>query len=73
MMKIAYSDQCKHLLITELSRLGRNVFELQKLIDELMDIRVCLHIQNINLCTLDEKGKRSHLTSLILFIIGQFA
>lgn len=61
------------VLVTELSRLGRSALELQKLIDELTSLKVCVIIQNLGIRSIDENGKRSPMADLMLAIVGQFA
>ena len=57
----------------EISRLGRSPFEVQKLIEELSSLKINIHIETLNLQTLDTEGKRSPMTDLIVGVLAQFA
>lgn len=58
---------------TEVSRLGRSPFEVQKLIEELSSLKINIHIETLNLQSLDAEGNRSPLTDLIIGVLSQFA
>jgi DNA invertase Pin-like site-specific DNA recombinase len=58
---------------TEISRLGRSPFEVQKLIEELSSLKINIHIETLNLQSLDAEGNRSPLTDLIIGVLSQFA
>ena len=57
----------------EISRLGRSPFEVQKLIEELSCLKINIHIETLNLQTLDTEGRRSPMTDLIIGVLAQFA
>lgn len=61
------------VLTTDISRLGRSPFEVQKLIEELSSLKINIHIETLNLQTLNAEGERSPLTDLIIGILSQFA
>jgi len=57
----------------EISRLGRNTLESLKVIQDLNDHGICLHIKNYNLDTLTNDGKVNPVTSLICTILLEIA
>jgi DNA invertase Pin-like site-specific DNA recombinase len=73
LLKRANSKEFDKLLISELSRLGRNAFEVQKIIEELSGLGISIVIQNLNMETLDTSGKRNSMVDLMLAIISQFS
>lgn len=73
LLKRAKAKEFDKLLISELSRLGRNAFEVQKIIEELSDLNISIVVQNLNIETLDTTGKRNPMVDLMLAIINQFS
>lgn len=73
LLKKAQNKEFDKLLISELSRLGRSAFEVQKIIEELSELGISIIIQNLNIETLDSKGKRNPMVDLMLAIISQFS
>ena len=61
------------LVISEVSRLGRSPFEVQKMIEALSLQKISIHIQSLNLVTIDENGERSAMVDFMLAILMQFA
>ena len=61
----------KHILVSELSRLGRTPLEVITLIEELSTQRVSVHIQDYNLITLKPDGKRDPLCDFLIYILSQ--
>lgn len=58
------------LLVSEVSRLGRSVKIIVNTIDELTRAGVCVHIQDLSLMTLDDKGKENIITKMMLTVLG---
>jgi DNA invertase Pin-like site-specific DNA recombinase len=56
------------IVITEISRLGRKAIEMQKLIEELSSMKVCIYIQSHDIKTLDSNGKRTPLVDFLIDI-----
>ena len=61
----------KHILVSELSRLGRTPLEVITLIEELSTQRVSVHIQDYSLITLKPDGKRDPLCDYLIYILSQ--
>jgi len=61
------------VIVSEISRLGRNAFEVQNLIEILIKMNISVFIQSLGIETLDKNGNRSPLTDLMIAIIAQFA
>jgi DNA invertase Pin-like site-specific DNA recombinase len=61
------------VLIWEISRIARTSLGLHQLLSFLTENKVSLYIQNLNLQTLDENGNESHITGLILSLMGEIA
>ena len=59
--------------IWEISRIARTSLGLHQLLSFLTENKVSLYIQNLNLQTLDENGNESHITGLILSLMGEVA
>ena len=60
------------VLVTELSRLGRNAFQVQSLIEEMKGYGVSVAIQTLGIETM-ENGKESPLVGLMIAVINQFS
>jgi DNA invertase Pin-like site-specific DNA recombinase len=61
------------VIVSELSRLGRNAFQVQQLIEDLTALKVCVYVQNPDLQTLNETGKRTPMTDFLIAILLQVA
>lgn len=64
-----YEFDC--VVISELSRLSRSAYQLQRIIEELTDLKISVIVQTLNIETLNEKGERTPLVDLMVAIIGQ--
>lgn len=60
------------VVVLEISRLGRNTLEALKVIQQLNDLGICLHIKNYNLETI-ANGKINPVASLICTILLEIA
>ena len=58
------------VLVSEMSRLGRNVYEIQETIKRLVDARVNLYMQKERLTLLDESGAPSVMTPVMISVLG---
>ena len=58
------------LLVSEVSRLGRSVKIIVNTIDELTKARVCVHIQDLGLKTIDGEGKENVIAKMMLTVLG---
>jgi DNA invertase Pin-like site-specific DNA recombinase len=61
------------LLVSEISRLGRNPFQIQQVIEELSESGISIHIESLGLKTIDENGQRSPLVEFMLSILMQLS
>ncbi len=73
LLKLTEENAYDALVISEVSRLGRSPFEVQKMIEELSEKGISVHIQTLNLVTLDDDGNRSAMVDFMLAILMQFA
>lgn len=60
------------LLLSELSRLGRNTVEVLKALDELHEAKVNVYVHNLNLYTLNEDKTVNPLASIIITVLAEF-
>jgi len=61
------------LLTWELSRIGRNSFEVAKVINILHQHKISLYIHNYNLETLDNNGDVNPVAKLIIMVLSELA
>lgn len=62
-----------YLLLSELSRLGRNTLQVLKSLDLLHGAKVSVYIQNIGLYTLQANGDINPIASIIVTILAEMA
>ena len=67
------SNQVDILLVSELSRLGRNAFEIMEVIKTLVDTRINLYLQKEQFTLLDESGKPSLFAPVMLATLATCA
>ena len=67
------SKQVDILLVSELSRLGRNAFEILEVIKTLVDARINLYLQKEQFTLLDESGKPSLFAPVMLATLATCA
>lgn len=63
----------EHLLVTELSRLGRSLRQVLDVVDELTERGVNIYFQDHGLNTLTPDGKTNQVTKLLISMLGSFA
>ena len=63
----------EHLLVTELSRLGRSLRQVLEVVDELTERGVNIYFQDHGLNTLTPDGKTNQVTKLLISMLGSFA
>ncbi len=66
-------NKYKTIFITEISRLGRNPSNTREIIDKLISQGVPVYIKSIGQATIDDKGKRNVIVSIILQVLMEFA
>lgn len=73
MLTLARNGEIDCIVVSELSRMSRNAFQLQRTIEELTELRVSVLIQSMNVETLNHKGERTPVVDLLIAIIAQIA
>jgi DNA invertase Pin-like site-specific DNA recombinase len=73
LLQLSCNRKISKVLVSEVSRLGRDARETNNLLSELTDLRVSIYTRNFNLETLDAHGKRNPIASLIFGIIKELA
>lgn len=63
----------EHLLVTELSRLGRSLRQVLEVVDELTEWGVNIYFQDHGMNTLTTKGTTNQVTKLLISMLGSFA
>jgi len=61
------------IVVSEISRLGRSPLEVHKIIEEMNGLGISIHIQTMNLQTIDNSGNRSPIVSVLVSILAEFA
>ena len=73
LMELIESGKIDKVLVWELSRLGRNSFEVHKIINALNEKKISLYVKNYDLETLDEKGEIKPMAKFMIMILSEFA
>lgn len=73
LMKLADTGLIQKVVVSEVSRLGRNTREVLDTIDELSNRKISLYIQNHNLETLTPAGKVNSMAKFMLTLLAEFA
>lgn len=70
-----YIDKNKvhHLLVWELSRLGRSMLDVITTIESLSERKINVFCKKENIYTLDEKGNKQIMTNIIISVLSGFA
>ena len=63
----------EHLLVTELSRLGRSLRQVLEVVDELTERGVNIYFQDHGMNTLTTKGTTNQVAKLLISMLGSFA
>lgn len=72
-MDFMTTGDARHLLVSELSRLGRSVRQVLDIVEDLSDIGVNIHILQQHCCTLCEDGTPDPLVKAMVSMYGTFA
>lgn len=73
LLLLAETGKIKKVLVTEISRLGRDAYTALSIVQKLEENQVSLYWQNQNMETLLENGKRNPAASLIFKILSDLA
>ena len=63
----------EHLLVTELSRLGRSLRQVLEVVDDLTERGVNIYFQDHGMNTLTTNGATNQVTKLLISMLGSFA
>ncbi|QHT68691.1 recombinase family protein [Rhodocytophaga rosea] len=72
LIELSKAKKIDKVLVTEISRLGRNTVEFLKVVEELSNLGVSVYAQNYNLETLLPDKKRNPIAQLIFTILSEF-
>jgi len=73
LLEFIQENRVDHLLVWELSRLGRNMIDVQNTIEELSGKKINIYIYKDRMNTLDANGNKSVITSMIISLIAGLA
>jgi len=67
------TNKINHLLLSELSRLGRSTLQVLKSLEILHEAKVNVYVQNLNLYTLLDSGDINPMASVIITVMAEMA
>jgi len=70
---IELNSDIKHILVLEISRLGRRNSDIQNVVEKYSSEGINIHIKDLGESTLDENGNRSFKSDLIINMLGVMA
>lgn len=73
MIEYIKAQHIDKVLVTELSRLGRDTLQVLQVIETLNNMKVSLFIQNYNIETLNEDGKVNAMSQFLITILAEIA
>jgi len=73
LMLLANTGRIQKVVVSEVSRLGRNTREVLETIDRLSNNKVSIYIQNYNLETLTPSGKVNSMAQFMVTLLAEFA
>ena len=73
MIEYIKAQHIDKVLVTELSRLGRDTLQVLQVIETLNGMKVSLYIQNYNIETLNEDGKVNAISQFLITILAEIA
>ena len=73
MIQYIKAQHIDKVLVTELSRLGRDTLQVLQVIETLNGMKVSLYIQNYNIETLNEDGKVNAMSQFLITILAEIA
>lgn len=72
-LEFAKSESIDMILLSELSRLGRSVYEIQAIVKELVDNKINAYFQKENICLFNSDGSQSIVTPILITVLGACA
>lgn len=69
----ASNKEFDKVIVTELSRLGRRAHDIRDTINHLHQNNICVLFKNLGIESLDENGKESFVTNIIISIYAELA
>lgn len=72
-LKFAKSESIDIVLLSELSRLGRSVYEIQAIVKDLIDNHINAYFQKENICLFNSDGSQSIVTPILITVLGACA
>ena len=73
MVEYIRENRVDKVLVTELSRLGRDTLQILQTLDILNEHRISLYIQNYNIDTLTSKGEVNPMSQFLITILAEIA
>ena len=73
LLQEAKSGKFKKVLVTEVSRLGRNTLETLKLVEELHKLDISIYLHDLGSETLNDDGEMNMQTEMMLHMLSLFA
>jgi DNA invertase Pin-like site-specific DNA recombinase len=70
---LANQGKFDRILVTELSRLGRNAYQVATLIHEFTELGISIIVQSLGVETLSDEGKANPLIDLLIAVVNQFS
>jgi len=67
---IEVNDDVKSILFMELSRIGRKNSDIQSVVSYYTEKRINIHIKDLNISTLDDDGKPSFASEMMISLLG---
>ena len=73
MIDFAHANNINMVLVTELSRLGRDTLQVLEVIEKFNKLGISLYIQNYQIETLTEKGTINPMSQFLITILAEVA
>ncbi|SMG23627.1 recombinase family protein [Arenibacter troitsensis] len=67
------NEDIKHILVLEISRLGRKNNDIQNIVERYNEKGICIHFDDLSISTLDKDGKRSATSDIMISVMGAMA
>ncbi len=67
------NNDIQHVLVLEISRLGRKNNDIQNIVEKYIEKGINIHINDLNISTLDSKGNRSFASEMMISMLGVMA